>query len=547
MKRSIFYLTFCLLAVLLIQSTGYAKDLKTLAVLPFRVSADKDLSYLSEALQDMLNSRLHHPKETQIIPKDQLKKELERYKGVLEPSVLVNIGKALGADFIVTGNITVLGNSFSLDTKVLPVKEGEAFTISSQGKRLDDLIGEVDRCGQEINARLFGKVVAKKEVVEQEKEELPEQEGEKPWTPHPQFKAFRYGLSQKDYWRSRGFQEEIAGMDIGDVDGDGQNEIVVALVDKVEVYKFKEKRLTKLVEYSTGDKVNIIALDVADINRNGRAEIFVSRVVKGSVSSMVLEYQNGRLMPIVRDSTYLFRVMDLPGSGNALLGQRMATGIVDVQVGLVEHYFDSSIVRLEWSGNDYVSSGELSLPRIKGLFLYNFCLGDLDMDGSPELVMIDQEERLNVYSMAGERLYKTTEAFGSTLNYIRLNPEKESSISRVRLEISDLYLPPRMLMADIDGDGKKELIVVRNVTSSPYTSRYKSYSDGKLLLLSWNGMSLDPIWETRRLTGCISDFQIKDLDKDGNLDLVLAVIQETEVKVMRDARSLILGYSLAKQ
>ncbi|MFN3534079.1 MAG: hypothetical protein ACK4WB_01675, partial [Desulfatiglandales bacterium] len=75
----------------------------------------------------------------------------------------------------------------------------------------------------------------------------------------------------------------------------------------------------------------------------------------------------------------------------------------------------------------------------------------------------------------------------------------------------------------------------------------KSYSDGKIVVLSWSGMSLDPLWETRRLTGCISDFQIKDLDKDGNLDLVLGVIQETEVKVMRDARSVILGYSLKRQ
>ncbi|MFN3534078.1 MAG: FG-GAP repeat domain-containing protein, partial [Desulfatiglandales bacterium] len=241
----------------------------------------------------------------------------------------------------------------------------------------------------------------------------------------------------------------------------------VGLSDKVEIYKFKDRRLSKLAEYSSGDKIPAIGIDVADINRDGKAEIFVSRVSRGTVSSMVLQYQNGRLVPIVRDSDYLFRIMDLPGSGTTLLGQRMLSGTEETHVDLIKYYFDPAIIRLEWTGNGYVSVGEISIPVIKGLYLYNFILGDMDMDGSPEIVVIDTEEKINVFSMTGERLYKSTESFGSTLNYIRLNPEKEGSRSQVRLQINDLYLPPRMAILDIEGDGKKELIVVKNTSSSP--------------------------------------------------------------------------------
>lgn len=535
----------CLLGLVICLAASHADAAKVFGVLPFKVSAEKELGYLSEGVQDMLMSRLFHPNETEVVPKEKLKKEVSALKD-LTASELVRIGSQLGADYMITGTITVLGNSFSLDTRVIPVKEGQGFSVSSQGKKLDDLIPEVDRCAQEINERLLGKSPPKKEAALREEVEE-KQEEEKPWSPHPQFKAFRYGLNQKDYWRSRGFQDEVAGMDIGDVDGDGENEIVVGLVDRVEVFKFKEKRLTKVTEYVAGDKVPIIALDVGDINKNGRAEIFVSRVNKGRVSSMVLEYQGGRLLPLVRDSDYLFRIVELPNFGSALLGQRMLSSTGEVQVDLVKYFFNPSIEKLIWNGNSYVPEGDVSLPRISGLFLYNFCIGDMDLDGSPEVIVIDQEEKLNVFSMAGERLYRTTEPFGSTLNYIRLNPEKESSIARVSLEINDIYLPPRMILLDVDGDGKKELVVAKNTSSSPYTSRYKSYSDGKIVVLSWSGMSLDPVWETRRLTGCISDFQIKDLDKDGNLDLVLAVIQETEVKVMREARSILLGYTLSRQ
>jgi hypothetical protein len=386
-----------------------------------------------------------------------------------------------------------------------------------------------------------------REQVAEEKAPEEEPQEERPWTPNPQFRSFRYGLDQKNYWRSRGFQEEVSGLDLGDVDGDGQNEVVAAMSDRVEVYRFNDRRLTKIAEYTINDRVPIISLDVADIQKKGRAQIFVSRVSNGRVTSMVLEYANGRLLPIVRDSSYLYRVLEIPPRGRTLLGQRMVSGLGEGQLDMIKTYFEERIETLEWDGRDFVGRGDVPVPRIKGLYIYNFAVGDLDSDRSNEIVMIDQEERLNIYDSLGNRVYRSTEPFGTTLNYIRVHPEKEVSPSRARLEINDLYLPVRILIKDIDGDGKRELVVVKNTSSSPYTSRYKSYSDGKIVVLSWGGMSMDPLWESRRLTGCISDFQIKELGPEQNPYLVVAVIQETEVKLMRDGRSVIVGYGLAKQ
>jgi len=542
-----FFLCFLLVMVFVCPKMVFPQGEKVLLILPFKVSADRDLSYLSGGLQDMLISRLTHPKETKVIQKDVLQKELSKLGSIDLPQKATEIGKSLGADYVITGAIVVLGNSFSLDASIRPTKEGvEGFSVSTQGKKLDDLILELDKFASEINAKIFGKKIARAESQAEEREQQ-EIEEEKPWAPHPQFKAFRYGLDQRNYWRSRGFQDEISGMDIGDVDGDGQNEVVISLKDRVEVYKFKDKRLVKLAEYLFEDKVPIISLDVADINKNNKAEIFLSRVSSGYVSSAVLEYSNGRLTLLTKDSPYLFRIMEIPPHGKSLIGQRMSFGHGEAVVDVIRYYFSRDIERLEWTGRDYQGTGNISLPNIKGLFLYNFTLGDLDNDGAFEIIMLDQEEKLNVYTNLGERLFRSSETFGTTLNYIRLNPEKESSLSRVRLEINDVYLPPRMVVSDIDGDGKKELIVIRNTSSSPYTSRYKAFSDGKIVLFSWSGMALDPVWETRRLTGCISDFQIKDLDGDGNLDLVLAVVQDTEVKLMREARSVVVGYSLTQQ
>ncbi len=542
MKKRLFIGIFSVLLLYYPCFVVFGADVKKIAILPFKVSADKDLGYLSEGLQDMLSTRLSHPGQTQIVPKEQLKKALAQVQDIYSSEAAVEIGKVLGSDYVIVGNVTVLGNSFSLDCKVVPMSAPSlGFSSSIQGKSLDSLIPELDRFAQDINSKLFGKVAAR-EAMSGAEEETSREEG--PRTPHPSFRGYRYGLDIRNYWRSKGFGGEIWGMDVGDVDGDGANELVVAVEDKIEVYTIKNRLLHKVASFESGDREPYIAVDVADINKNGRAEIFVSKVKGEFVSSEVLEYSGGKLVTILRDQRYLYRVIEWPGEGKVLLGQEKATRPEEFRSDLINAYLGSGVFKLQWNGREYVASDRVGLRGIKHFYVYNFAVADLDGDGSLEFITIDGDNRLNVFSATGERVYKSPDQYGGTLSSIVTNPDKESSYGRQSLDASRIWLPGRILVADVDDDGKKEVIVTKNSTSIGFTERFRSYSDGKVVALKYSGMSLDPLWETRRLTGCITDIQIKDLHNDGNPHLVLSIVQETGVRLLKDARSIVVSYPL---
>jgi hypothetical protein len=52
----------------------------------------------------------------------------------------------------------------------------------------------------------------------------------------------------------------------------------------------------------------------------------------------------------------------------------------------------------------------------------------------------------------------------------------------------------------------------------------RTYETGEIYSLIWQEGSLDNHWKTREINGCITDFQIRDVDNDGDQELVVAVV-----------------------
>jgi hypothetical protein len=52
----------------------------------------------------------------------------------------------------------------------------------------------------------------------------------------------------------------------------------------------------------------------------------------------------------------------------------------------------------------------------------------------------------------------------------------------------------------------------------------RSFENGEIHCLIWDEFELVTDWKTRALKDYIADFQVKDVDNDGNEDLVVAVV-----------------------
>ena len=114
---------------------------------------------------------------------------------------------------------------------------------------------------------------------------------------------------------------QVKGMAIGDVDGDGQNEVVLIEERKLWIYRFeKELKLLKKIEGGRFDKY--LAVDVGDLQKEGKAAIFVTNLQGDRLSSFVVAYRDGDFRTISKDLDWFLRVVDWGEKGKVLLGQR---------------------------------------------------------------------------------------------------------------------------------------------------------------------------------------------------------------------------------
>jgi TolB-like protein len=100
-----------------------AAEPKRIALLPFKINAEKDMSFLQNGIFDMLTSRLSKEGEVEVINRQNAE---SAFKAAGSPDPLTesaarNIGGGLNADYTLFGSVTVLGNSISIDAKMVDV------------------------------------------------------------------------------------------------------------------------------------------------------------------------------------------------------------------------------------------------------------------------------------------------------------------------------------------------------------------------------------------------------------------------------------------
>jgi hypothetical protein len=148
--------------------------------------------------------------------------------------------------------------------------------------------------------------------------------------------------------------------------------------------------------------------------------------------------------------------------------------------------------------------------------------------------------------MAGEELYESEDYFGGTLNYIiTTSVSGQNPTRQQQLNTDTFYIPAPMVLADLDRNGRRELIINRNKSATlGLTERFKAFLDGTIVSLSWDGLSLDPNWESRKLPGVLSGYQIADVDHDGKPDLAVSVLEKRGASFFSKARSVVVSYRL---
>ncbi|MDH5298325.1 MAG: VCBS repeat-containing protein, partial [Desulfobulbaceae bacterium] len=335
--------------------------------------------------------------------------------------------------------------------------------------------------------------------------------------------------------KSPNFRMDLRAMDVGDVDGDGNDEYVLADTQKVSIYRRAENRYTLAGQYEIPHRYRIHGVTIGDLNNNGRGEIYVSAADTKEPRSTVLEWNGKEFAPLFTEQPWYLRALSLPGQGMILAGQKSA----------VDGPLMPGIHRLEPKGSSLLVQAE-KLPVPDMVNLFDFAVADLDGDGASEVIAIDQYDHLLVRRQSGKILYQSDDYYGGTTRFIG-GQEAMGMADKATIEdLGRVYVPSRLVIADVNRDGLPDVLINKNLSSSSRVFRNaKSYPSGEIHALTWNGIALTELWRTRKIDGYISDYQLNpDKDGSGGTLAVGIVLRGGVVDSLADGESTVLSYRL---
>ncbi len=269
-------------------------------------------------------------------------------------------------------------------------------------------------------------------------------------------------------------------------------------------------------------------------------------VSKRKLSSFVLEWDGKQLSVLLKDIDYYLRVERVPGEPVRLLGQKSAKDgsfspeiyhLVWKNNGLAPAGFVSapkSVDIFNASMGNIIGQGKTETIMINStgnLFL-------LDGNGHPVWKSYDYFGSSGNYietKLAGDEFPQPVDNDG-----YRFAPTEiqDSNINR-------LYVSSPILLADLNRDAQLEVVVTHNLPSLAQIGGSRDYSKSEILSLSWGGNGMLQNWKTGEIKGMISSLLITDLNGDGKQELIVCINKSPGITgFWRDARSVIMSYGL---
>lgn len=576
--RKYLQLIFCLTIILLATGSPWAKDKYMVTVLPFSLHSAENIDYLKQGIGDMLSTRISVPNKIEVTGKNIVSEELRKTKSrELTLVDAYNLGKKLKSDYVVWGSITKIGKSISIDGKLVDIAANKSDVgIFAQSQSLDEVIPKINDFSQRIVQHILGTTpVATTPVAgSSSSASAPAVSPNAPSSPpgssresqiiagmktgkrgtltsaiNTEFINAPDPVNRRGFWMSQQLPTEFKGMAIGDVNGDGLNEVVTIDTHNVYIYQKTGNEL-KLLQKITGNSYDSnLGVDIADINRNGVKEIIVTSINGNVLDSFVLEYKDGKYVKIASDLPYLLRIIDTPSGIPLLLGQELSSGF--------NKNFETQIYEIIYRDGKYIAGEKMKIPI--GLSIYGLTIDDVGTGGGEKVIAFDELDYLCIVDKTNKRLtsmmtfggsnkelvWRSDDVYGGSNNFVA-NYSSQSELYESALnDIGErrAYLNLRILTYDLKKNGKKEIIVVKNLSSAGRVLKnIKLFTSSEIYDLDWDGMGMAENWRTKKINGYVADYAIKDIDNDGQPEIVLALVLSVGVSISE--RSVIVVYKL---
>jgi FG-GAP-like repeat len=395
---------------------------------------------------------------------------------------------------LLQGTISKLGKGYSVDTTVTDLETGKtAGAFFTAAATEDDIIAQLGVLSGEIAEKLFGVQGAIRAAAppapvaaSPAPATFPAPSGipaiggpsvvaapASPPAPVPATPAEGWTPSSiKMVGQSDKIADEIYGVVAGDVDADGNGEVVLWGRNTIYVYRVKGDEILPYTRISRSVQNHFLNVETIDLDGDGKKDLVVTNLQGDRMTSFVLLRKGDGFVEIPGTTRHHLVVLREWNGKTIVAGQRQ---------GFSEP-FQGKIYAMKWDGKS-LSEGELlplntSILPVSGGGVYSLSPWPSAKDG--RWLYVDVEEKLRVLDAGGKSIYKSKEKYGTAVDGFEYG---EINRQEARYPTLSLRRAPRAVI----GSRGEPLVIVTEPRKGSMQRLIGATESCRVVILQWEG------------------------------------------------------------
>jgi hypothetical protein len=458
-------------------AAGYPRRI---AIAPFSVLTKEDIGATVSVLPRLLSSRLMALAGADVLVIPPGKPPEEAAKEAKYPLLL-------------HGTVSKLGKGYSIDAAVTDLSTGgSAGAFFAAAATEDEIISQLGVLSGEIAEKLFGVQGAIRATAPPPpayvqlpagvqamagvpsavlQQAAPSSAPAAPAAPQSLADGW-VPSSLKKVGQSDKIGDEICGVVAGDVDEEGNGEVVTWGRSTIYVYRVKGNEVLPYTRVSRSVQHHFLNVETVDLDGDGKKDLVVTDLQGDRLVSFVMMRKGAGFVELPTSIPYHL----------AVLRDGMGPAVVVGQSGGLGDPFRGKIYAMKWDGNTLKQAEPLPLDTailpVSAGGVYSLSRAQLGKE--LRWLYVDVEEKLRVLDPGGKSVYKSKEKYGAAVDGFEYG-----ELNRVEGKYPSLSL--RRSPRAVAGSAAGALVVVTETKKGALQGMIGAFESSRVVMLQWEG------------------------------------------------------------